>query len=543
MRYLFLLIPAIATAIGLLCVVLVSPAWLGLVLPMGFLTLVGVRDLVQPRHSVLRNYPIIGHMRWFFEAVRPEFRQYFFASDKDERPFNRDQRALVYQRAKSVEDRAPFGTKFDAYEPDFSWVTHSVLAAPPTSDEYRIHVGGGDCRKPYRASILNVSGMSFGAISPNAIRALSRGAKMGGFAMNTGEGAISPYHRVEGADLIWQIASGYFGCRRTDGSFCADTFQDQAAADQVKMIEIKLSQGAKPGHGGVLPKEKISREIAETRHIPMGQDCISPARHSEFSTPVQLLDFVARLRDLSGGKPVGLKLCIGHAWEFMAIAKAMRHTGIAPDFITIDGAEGGTGAAPIEFTDNVGTPLAEGLSFAHNVLVGAGVRNQLCLAAAGKVVSAFDIIRLVSLGADYCNAARAFMFALGCIQSLSCHTNRCPVGLATTDPRRTRALVVPDKANRVYNFHRNTVHELAEVIGAAGLHHPAEIRRDMVFRRRGTSAVVSSEQRFRWLKPNELVEGTDDPIYACNWARAQVHSFLPARDEVDQPPMSMDKVR
>ena len=508
-----------------------DPAWAWPLMVLAPLAALGVWDVIQPRHSVLRNYPVIGHLRWLFEAVRPELRQYFFASDEDDRPFDRQQRSLVYRRAKQVEDRTPFGTKDDAYDPDFSWLTHSVAPRPPADGSgFRVRVGGPACARPYDASVLNISAMSFGSLSANAIRALNRGAKLGGFAHDTGEGAISRHHRAEGGDLIWEIGTGYFGCRTAAGAFDPALFADTAAADQVRMVEIKISQGAKPGHGGVLPAAKITPEIAEARGIPMGVDCVSPAFHSAFSTPLELVAFIASLRELAGGKPVGFKLCIGHPHEFMAILKAMLKTDVTPDFIVIDGAEGGTGAAPIEFADHIGTPLAEGLAFAHSALVGAGLRDRVRLAASGKVVSAFDIVRVLALGADWANAARAFMFAIGCIQSLSCHTNHCPVGVATQDRRRQRGLVVSDKATRVANYHRNTLHALAEVIGAAGLTHPSQITREHVFRRQGDGAVVSAEHRFRWLHPGELIDGCDDPAFARAWSRAQPESFAPKED-------------
>ncbi|MBB4210927.1 glutamate synthase domain-containing protein 2 [Rhodothalassium salexigens DSM 2132] len=506
----------------------VSPWWWLAAAPLVALASLGLYDVaIQRRHSVLRNYPVIARLRYVIEAFRPELRQYLFASDKAETPFNRDQRTLVYQRAKDIEDRAPFGTKYDVYAAGYAFMTHSLAAKPRAGTAPRVAVGGDQCDRPYAASLLNISAMSFGALSPNAIMALNQGAARGGFFHDTGEGSISRYHRC-GGDLVWQLGTGYFGARRSDGRFCDDTFRDTAADDCVKMIEIKLSQGAKPGHGGVLPGEKVSADIAEARGVPVGRDVLSPPSHPEFSTPVEMMVFMARVRALAGGKPVGFKLCLGHDWEFAAMAKAMRATGLYPDFIVVDGAEGGTGAAPLEFSDHVGVPLAEGLAFAHNILVGAGLRDRIRLGASGKVVTGFDILRLISLGADWCNAARAFMVSVGCIQSLTCHTNRCPVGVATTDPWRARALDVADKADRVYHFHRNTIAELMDVTGAAGLDHPGQIRRDMVFRRRGDSRVVSSAERFDWLDAGELLAGSGHERYRRAWARAQAHSFRPA---------------
>jgi len=427
------------------------------------LTAVGIHDLVQKRHSILRNYPILAHLRFIFEEIRPELRQYFFEGDKDGTPFSRDRRAIVYQRAKMVLDVRPFGTQYNVYEDGYEWMHHSIAPKQVASEPFRITVGGPDCSKPYAASVFNISAMSFGALSANAIRALNGGAKKGGFAHDTGEGGYSPYHREGGGDIIWEIGSGYFGCRNADGTFAAEKFAAAAANEQVKMVELKLSQGAKPGHGGVLPAPKVSHEISLTRGVPMGQDCISPSRHSAFSTPIEMMQFIGEMRRLSGGKPAGFKLCVGHEWEFLAICKAMLKTGIYPDFVVVDGKEGGTGAAPMEFIDHIGKPMRQGLYFVHNALVGIGARQRLKIGAAGKIITAFDIVRAMALGADWCNAARGFMFAVGCIQSQSCHTDRCPTGVATQDPLRQRALVVPDKLERVYNFHRATLHELAEL--------------------------------------------------------------------------------
>ena len=401
------------------------------------LCLLGTWDVLQTRHSVLRNYPVLAHLRFLFEGIRPELRQYFFESNLSGTPFSREQRSLVYGRAKNEEDRKPFGTELDVYAQGYRWVNHSVAPKAHHDAPMRVEIGGPDCRRPYSASLFNISAMSYGAISPNAIRAMNQGAKRGGFAHDTGEGGISRYHREFGGDLIWEIGSGYFGCRNDDGSFNADMFAEQAGDGQVQMVEIKLSQGAKPGHGGVLPAGKITPEIAKTRRVPEGVDCVSPAAHSAFSTPLEMMEFVARLRDLSGGKPTGFKLCIGHRWEFMAICKAMLETGITPDFIVVDGSEGGTGAAPIEFSNRMGTPLRDGVRFVHNVLVGAGLRDRVKIGASGKLVSAFDIAAAMSLGADWCNSARGFMFAVGCIQSVSRHRTNSASGRLSCRTRRT----------------------------------------------------------------------------------------------------------
>src|SRR6478736_2140324 len=379
----------------------------------GALTLLGVRDLMQKGHAVLRNYPISAHIRFLLEEIRPEMRQYFFESEKDGMPFSRDIRAVVYQRAKMQLDKRPFGTQEDVYREGYEWMHHSVSPKTHAEEKFRVTIGGPDCAKPYSASVFNISAMSFGALSPNAVRALNAGAKKGGFAHDTGEGGFSPYHAEMGGDIIWEVGSGYFGCRKEDASFCKEKFAATAALDQIKMVELKLSQGAKPGHGGVLPAAKVSREISLTRGVPMGVDCISPAGHSAFSTPLEMMQFISEMRRLSGGKPAGFKLCIGHPWEFLAICKAMIETKIYPDFIVVDGKEGGTGAAPLEFSDHLGMPLKDGLSFVHNALIGIGARERIRVGASGKVVSAFDIARAMALGADWCNAARGFMFALG----------------------------------------------------------------------------------------------------------------------------------
>jgi glutamate synthase domain-containing protein 2 len=492
-----------------------------------FLCLLGVWDLVQTRHSILRNYPVIGHVRWIAELVRPEIRQYLIEADGDAAPFDRSQRSLVYQRAKGEAGEHPFGTLLDVYRNGYEFIGHSLYPAPAADPEsFRIIIGGPQCRQPYSASVFNISAMSFGSLSANAIRALNAGAKMGGFSHDTGEGSISPYHREHGGDIVWEVASGYFGCRTPDGRFDPVRFAEQAREPQVKMIEIKLSQGAKPGHGGVLPAAKVTREIAETRGVPVGVDCVSPARHSAFSTPVEMMGFITRLRELSDGKPVGFKLCIGHPWEFMAIVKAMVQTGVTPDFIVVDGAEGGTGAAPTEFSDHIGAPMREGLLFVHNVLVGANLRDRIKLGAAGRIVSAFDIASVLAVGADWTNAARGFMFALGCVQSLSCNTNRCPSGVATQDKVRQMALVVPDKAERVYNFHRQTLKALSDMLAAAGLDHPDQLEPHHMVRRVSATEIRQFSQLYHFLEPGDLVEGRcTDRLYGGNWVRASADSF------------------
>jgi len=495
----------------------------------GALSLLGVLDLAQTKHSIRRNYPVIGHVRWLAEMIRPELRQYLFEADEDAAPFSRSQRSLVYMRAKGEPGERPFGTLLDVYRDGYEFIGHStrpVPAADPTT--FRITIGGPQCAKPYSASVFNISAMSFGSLSANAIRALNRGAKAGGFYHDTGEGSISPYHREGGGDIVWEVASGYFGCRGEDGRFDPEKFAAQATTDQVKMIEIKLSQGAKPGHGGVLPAPKVTREISQTRGVPMGRDCISPATHSAFSNPREMMAFITQLRTLSGGKPVGFKLCLGHPWEFMGIVKAMLETGVLPDFIVVDGAEGGTGAAPTEFSDHIGAPMREGLLFVHNTLVGAGLRDRIKVGCAGRIVSAFDMASLLAIGADWTNAARGFMFALGCVQSLSCNTNRCPTGVATQDLGRQKALVVPDKAERVANFHRLTVKALADMLAAAGLTHPDQLQPHHMVRRVSLTEVKPFADLHTFLEPGVLLDGrSPDGFYNVMWSRASADVFDP----------------
>ena len=511
-----------------LCLMLAPSAggffWLGC--GFGVLTLVGLLDYLQPRHAIRRNYPLLAHFRFFFELIRPEIRQYFIESDTEELPFSRAQRSIVYQRAKGAVDKRPFGTQLDVYAPNYEWINHSLVPARIAHHDFRVEVGAGTCRAPYSASVLNVSAMSFGALSANAILALNEGARRGRFYHDTGEGSISRYHREPGGDLVWELGSGYFGCRAQDGGFDPERFRDTAASPQVKMIEIKLSQGAKPGHGGVLPAAKVTPEIAEARGVPLGQDCVSPATHSAFTTPLELLQFTARLRDLSGGKPVGIKFAVGHPWEWFGLAKAMLHTGITPDFIVIDGGEGGTGAAPLEFSNHVGAPLREGLMLVHNTLVGLDLRAKVKLAASGKIVTAFDMARVMAMGADWCNAARGFMFALGCLQAQTCHSGHCPTGVTTQDPQRMRALVVPDKAERVFQFHQHTLDALKELLAAAGLAHPCELGPEHIIRRVSSTEIRSLAALHGWLKPGELLGNVpDSPVYKVFWEVANMHSF------------------
>ena len=536
LHYLDSLFPVRYTAFGLSAFGLLLSLFSALAFGVGWsvllvcaaLVAVGVYDVRQPKRSILRNYPIIGHLRFALEFIRPEIRQYFIESDTEANPFSRAQRSLVYQRAKGDSDKRPFGTQLDVHQEGYEWMNHSVSPTHLASHDFRVVVGAGRAQ-PYSLSVFNISAMSFGALSANAILSLNKGAKEGGFAHDTGEGSISRYHREHGGDLIWEIGSGYFGCRNDDGTFNADKFAANAREPQVKMIEIKLSQGAKPGHGGVLPGPKVTPEIAEARGVPVGVDCVSPASHSAFSTPIEMMHFIERLRELSGGKPVGFKLCIGHPWEWFAMVKAMLATGITPDFVVVDGAEGGTGAAPLEFINHVGSPLQEGLLLVHNTLRGVGLRDKVRIGCAGKVVSAFDIARLMALGADWCNSARGFMFALGCLQAQTCHTGHCPTGVATQDPVRQKALVVGDKAQRVTNFHQQTLHALKELVQAAGLHHPNEITAHHIVRRSTDHKVKSLAQMILTQLPDRALLESDlqalPLIYRHSWPKAQAQSF------------------
>jgi glutamate synthase domain-containing protein 2 len=503
-------------------------AW-ALVAITGFLSFLGLWDVLQPHHSVLRNYPVIGHVRWIVEAIRPELRQYLLEDENEATPFSLAQRSLVYRRAKGISSDHPFGTLVDLYARDYEFMQHSMRPANPADPKsFRITIGNDQCAQPYSASIFNISAMSFGSLSANAIRALNKGAAMGGFYHDTGEGSVSPYHREFGGDIVWEVASGYFGCRAPDGSFDPDKFAAQASDSQIKMIEIKLSQGAKPGHGGILPGKKVTAEIAQTRGVPVDCDCISPAQHSAFTTPLEMMAFIDQLRRLSGGKPVGFKLCIGLPWEFMAIVKAMLESGTVPDFVVVDGGEGGTGAAPVEFSDRIGMPMREALLFVHNVLAGAGLRERMKIGVAGRLISAFDLATVLAIGADWTNAARGFMFALGCIQSMNCHTNRCPTGVATQDFSRQRALVVSDKAERVRRFHDRTISALADMLAAAGLAHPDELQPHHLAHRISSTEVRQFDQMHLYLKTGELLTGEcRHQYFRDNWARARADSFEP----------------
>lgn len=512
----------------------------GLALQEGFLSLWGLlfliflplsitafKDYSQKHHAVLANYPLLARFRYFFEEIRPELRQYFWEADDEELPYSRNQRAMVYQRAKGVLAARPFGSTRNMYVEDHTWLNHSITPSHIENQDFRYEVGDGE--KTYLMSVLNISGTSFGALSPRAIQALNAGARIGGFAHNTGEGSFSPYHEAGGGDTIWQISTGYFGCRTSDGRFDAETFAIKAQVPQIRMIEIKLSQGAKPGHGGMLLAPKVTPEIAKTRGVEAFKDCISPSSHSEFSTPLQLLEFVEKLRRLSGGKPVGIKLCVGHPWEFLAIVKTMVETGKRIDFVTVDGSEGGTGAAPVEFTDHLGSPLTDALVYVDNALIASGLRKRIKIGVSGKLVSAYDIARHCALGADWVNMARPFMFAVGCIQGRACASGLCPTGVATMDPARYRVIDVEEKAQRVANFHRNTVHALAEMMEATGLHHPVELTRRHIVRRLSDNQIRFEESIFPKVAEGALLSGdlTEDHRISHYWNRVGPHSFQP----------------
>jgi glutamate synthase domain-containing protein 2 len=444
------------------------------------------------------------------------------------RPFSRELRSLVYRRAKNENDTLPFGTERNVYEVGYEWMNHSLAAREPTEEPPRVKIGGPECKKPYSAAVLNVSAMSYGSLSKNAILALNRGAKMGGFLHNTGEGGLSPYHLEGGGDVTWQIGTGYFGCRDKDGKFEPESFKDKAQLPNVKMIELKLSQGAKPGHGGILPARKVTLEIAKIRNVPMGKDVISPPAHTAFTTPLELCLLIAKLRELSGGKPVGFKLCVGKRRELFALCKAMLETQILPDFITVDGGEGGTGAAPLEFSNVLGTPLDEGLILVHNALVGIGVRDKVKVIASGRVVTGFDIAQKIAIGADITNSARAMMFSLGCIQAQKCNTNDCPTGVATQNPDLVAGLVVEDKAKRVQSFQKNTVRAFQELLAASGMTHPNELRPWHILRRVSPTEVKHYGEMYEYIEPNELLSEPLPKSYVRAWRAARPDSFASA---------------
>lgn len=504
--------------------VTLSPWWW----PPAALTLVlaaiGVHDLLQHKHSVLRNYPVLGHLRYLLERLRPELQQYFIERNYDGRPFDRDVRGIVYARAKGTAAQEAFGTERDVYAPGHEFLVHSITPAHAPEDPPTVRIGGPDCARPYEMALLNVSAMSFGSLSANAVLALNRGAASGGFSHDTGEGGISPYHLRHGGDLVWEIGTGYFGCRTEDGDFDPRQFAERAAYEQVKCVSLKLSQGAKPGSGGLLPGSKVNAEIARARGVPQGETVVSPPYHRVFTTPRELVRFLVRMRELSGGKPVGIKLCVGSRREFLALCKAMLAQEATPDFIIVDGSEGGTGAGPLEFADHLGQPLTEGLLTVHNALTGAGLRDRVRVGASGKVATGADIVKLLIQGADYTNAARAMMFAVGCIQAQRCHTNTCPVGVTTQDPRRARALDVADKSVRVQRFQAATVSSAMKIMGAMGVSDPADLRPDMLRRRTGPASLRSSQELHERLAPGQLLHEAP-PRWAEAWEAADPDRF------------------
>lgn len=525
-----LIVPAllILFALATWAVTALSSMWLIAAIPLGLLLLLGLYDLVQRRHSILRNFPVLGHARFLLEAIRPELQQYFIERNYDGRPFDRDTRSVIYERAKGLHGDQAFGTERDVNEVGYEYVVHSTAPLTPEETQPRVRIGGPDCTQPYEMALLNVSAMSFGALSANAIRALNAGAAAGGFAHDTGEGGLTQYHLEAGGDLIWELGSGYFGARTATGDFDPAKFRDKSAHPQVKCVSLKLSQGAKPGIGGVLPAAKVTQEIAEARGVPQGEKCVSPPAHKVFHTPRELVLFIARMRELAGGKPTGFKLCVGSRRELLAICKAMVAEGVTPDFIVVDGSEGGTGAAPLEFEDHVGVPLTDGLITMHNALVGTGLRERISIGASGKVSTGIDLVKRIAQGADYTNAARAMMMAVGCIQAQKCHTNKCPVGVTTQDPRRARALDVPDKSVRVRQFQEATVAQAQQIIASMGLAGPHELHPSMLHRRIDHTTTQTYEELYDWLEPRELLENAP-ASWAADWAAADPDSFAPRK--------------
>jgi glutamate synthase domain-containing protein 2 len=505
-----------------------SAAWYGAIVVVPIIVL-GCMDMLQSKRAIRRNFPVVGHLRYFMETIRPEIQQYFVESELDGRPFNREERSLIYQRSKGARDTLPFGTQRDVYESGYEWINHSMMPVEPEELNPRVLIGEGRCEKPYSASLLNISAMSFGALSAKAIESLNKGALEGGFAHNTGEGAISPHH-LQGGDLIWQIGTGYFGCRNSEGGFDPDKFKERASLESVKMIEVKISQGAKPGHGGMLPGAKITPEIAEIRGVPVGVDVISPPGHSAFSTPVELLEFITSLRELSGGKPVGFKLCVGKRREFLAVCRAMVETGLVPDFITVDGGEGGTGAAPFEFSNSLGCPLVEGLTFVNNALIGVGLRGEIKIIASGKVSSGFGLMRMIALGADLSFSARAMMMSMGCIQARKCNSNECPVGIATQNPSLTAGLVVAEKSKRVARYHAETVHAALDLIGAAGLSSPSDLRAWHIIRRVSPLETRHYGEIIEKLEPGALLGDAIPASFERAWMGSSAGSFAHPED-------------
>lgn len=453
--------------------------------------IVGLRDLMQNSHAIKKNYPVIGNLRYLLEEIRPEINQYFIESNTEGRPFSREARSIVYQRAKKQVDTIPFGTQQNFYEEGYEFVTHSLYPTHIDPATLRIRIGSKLCSKPYSASLLNISAMSYGSLSKNAILALNGGAHDGSFAHNSGEGGISSHHLKNGGDIIWQIGTGYFGCRDEDGNFDPDYFKLNALRPEVKMIEVKLSQGAKPGHGGILPAKKVTEEISKIRNVPMKKDVLSPPGHKAFHDAESMMWFIHRLRGLSGGKPVGIKMCLGHAHEFDQLVESMKKLDLYPDFIVVDCAEGGTGAAPLEFSNYIGTPGRDALMYVSDKLEASGLREEIKIIATGKIATAFDVVRLLCLGADATYSARSMLLSLGCIQALRCNTNNCPTGIATQDPALVQGLHIPSKRVRVKNYHQETLKIVAEMLGAMGLKSHRELSRSHLYRRLHNSEIRS----------------------------------------------------
>ncbi|MBK6990411.1 MAG: FMN-binding glutamate synthase family protein [Chitinophagaceae bacterium] len=527
MRKSFMVVSAILLVTTLALSIFLDGKWypfFGIIL---FFTLMGYYDMLQKKHSIMRTYPVFGRLRYFMEDIRPKVYQYFIESDTDGRPINRIDRNTIYQRSKKDNDTMPFGTQMDVYAEGYEWTCHSVSPKNFHDMDHnpRIIFGNKDCLQPYNASIYNVSAMSYGSLSSNAIEALNAGAKIGGFAHNTGEGGLSPYHLKHGGDIIWQIGTGYFGCRTDDGNFDEHLFAEKATLPNVKMIELKISQGAKPGHGGILPASKNTEEIAAIRHVKPHTIVASPPYHKAFGTPIEMVQFIRKLRDLSGGKPVGFKLCIGYKSEFISVCQAMIELDVYPDFITIDGGEGGTGAAPQEFSNYMGAPMLDGLAFAHNILRGLNIRKHIRIIASGKVVTGFHLFRALALGADTCNSARAMMMAVGCIQALQCNTNKCPTGVATQDPSLTVGLVVSDKKHRVANFHEGTVKAFVELLGAAGLDNMDNLTRSHIYRRVSLNEMSTFEEIFPSTTVGSLLDETIPERYASDFKLANINKW------------------
>ena len=526
MRFAGLITAVVVCALTIAAAILTgSIVWIVIAVLAGLLSAVGVHDVLQRRHSILRNYPLLGHMRFILETVRPELQQYFIERNYDGRPYDRDTRTAVYERAKGVKDEQAYGTERDVAEPGYEWLLQSIHSFDPPQEQHRVRIGGPDCTQPYDMALLNVSAMSFGALSGAALTALNQGAAAGGFAHDTGEGGLTRYH-LRGGDVVWELGTGYFGARTQDGGFDERQFREKAADDAIKMVSLKLSQGAKPGIGGVLPGAKVTQEIADARSVPAGETCVSPPGHKVFDTPRELIRFIGHMRELAGGKPAGFKLCVGLRHELLAICKAMLAEGIAPDFIVVDGAEGGTGAAPAEYEDHVGVPLTEGLMTVHNALVGCGLREQIKIGASGKVATGSDIVKRLAQGADYTNAARAMMQAVGCLQTQRCHTNECPVGVATQDPRRARALDIPDKTQRAQRYQHATVAEAQRIIASMGLHSPAEVGPHHLVRRVNHVVSQSYAKLYEWLEPGALLDHPPES-WIVDWERADPDSFAP----------------